>query len=80
MRNYSVTPTMFHVPHGNIQVATPDKELVKTFHRLLDAIPDDNFALAIDHTVAQILRVHTPPNGQFAPEIILPPEEPTHDQ
>lgn len=79
VRQYQVQSTMFISPHSHAQrpVYEPDKSLVNVLHKLLDTISNDNNALAIDHVVAQLLRVHTPPSGMFDPELIL--EEQHHD-
>lgn len=70
-RSYSTTSTMFISPYSHAeQVTAPDKALVDTLHKLLDFIKDDNLALSIDYCVAQLLRVSTPPNGMFMPELI----------
>lgn len=72
MRNYSVQSSMFisPYPHSQQKVVEPDKNLVQAFHKLLEAIPNDNHALMIDHVVAQLLRVHVRPDGMFEPELL----------
>ena len=71
-RNYGVQPTMFINPLSRAEAPTvaPDTKLVEQFHRLLDMIPSDNHALAIDHTVQQLLRIHVRPDGMFEPELL----------
>lgn len=57
MRQYSTHPKNFiGKPWQQEKLYTPDEQLVKTLHRLLDTIKDDNIALAIDMVVADLMR------------------------
>lgn len=74
-RKYMTSPTMLHDKYAD-KVVQPDLKAVETLHKLLDMIPQDNLALMIDLTVADLIRFHNPPNiAQAAlanPEVILP--------
>lgn len=75
-RQYSVQPTqMINSQPWGSSVVEPDKKLVETLHKLLDLIPNDDHALAIDHVVADLLRVNRRPDGMFEPELL--PKHPT---
>lgn len=57
MRQYSTHPKNFIGKSWQQEnLYTPDEQLVKTLHRLLDTIKDDNIALAIDMVVADLMR------------------------
>jgi len=74
-RQYSVQPTMFVNPHSHAQtpVHTPDAKLVEALHlKYLDMIPGESLALAINHIVGMLLRVHVRPDGMFEPELLYP--------
>ena len=58
------------------KVVQPDLKLVDSLHQMLDMITNDNLALAIDHTVAELIRCDNPPirhQDAFMPEVL-----PTH--
>lgn len=61
-RIYHTQPTMFvsQFPTYDEGVVQPDANLVEQLHNLLDMIEADEHALAIDHTVQQLLRFHQP--------------------
>ena len=73
-RKYVTSPTMLHDKLSD-KVVQPDLRLVKTLHRMLDLIPDDNIAIAIDVVVAELIRFHNPHDIRMSssinPEIIL---------
>lgn len=74
MRNYQTKATMLIDPlarYTGISVISPDERLVEQLHKLLDMIPDENHALMIDHTVAEIIRFRNP-NRQRLPELEQP--------
>lgn len=61
-RIYHTKATMFipRYPTYDEGIVEPDAKLVAQLHQLLDMIESDNHALAIDHTVEQLLRFHQP--------------------
>jgi len=69
MREYSTSSAMLHDKYAD-KVVQPDLKLVETLHQLLDMVQQDNIALAIDYTVAELIRCNYPPTGQFMPQIM----------
>ena len=74
-RNYVTSPTMLHDRFSD-KVIQPDLPAVHQLHTLLNMIPQDNLARAIDMIVAELIRFHNPHNvAQMSlayPEIIPP--------
>ena len=72
-RNYSTRSTMF-IDRFTTKVVQPDRNLVESLHALLDMIPDDSHALAIDHCVTQILQFRDPniPGRSLPAEVLYP--------
>lgn len=73
MRNYITSPTMF-ADRFTERVVQPDESLVNQLHKLLDMIPNDNHALAIDHIVSELIRFHDP-NRQHYADLLSPNTE-----
>ncbi len=78
MSKYRTSATMYMDKYTE-QVVQPDENLIKQLHAYLDmvSITNEQLALAIDMTVAELLRFHDP-NRQ---SILTPPEliEPRKD-
>ena len=58
-RQYQTSATMF-IDRFTEKVVQPDAQLINQLHKLLDMLPDENHALMIDYTVADLLRFHNP--------------------
>lgn len=68
-RDYRVQHRMFTSPIDD-SVYTPDAELVRTFHRLLDML-SENHAMMIDFCVAEMMRLDF---GKNPPELLAKPK------
>ena len=76
MRKYITKPT-FYDDRFTEKIIQPDKNLIATFHALLDTIPNDKVALTIDLCVSELLRFHDPnrPMPLTAKELISKQKE-----
>jgi len=76
MRKYITKPT-FYDERFTEKTIQPDKNLIATFHALLNTIPNDKVALSIDFCVSELLRFHDPnrPMPFTAKEITAKQEE-----
>lgn len=72
-RKYLVQATMLHDKYSD-KVVQPTLNHVEQLHKLLDMIPNDTHALAIDMIIADLIRFAHPPQNTFMPEI-LPPKQ-----
>lgn len=70
-RQYRTHSKMLHDKFSD-KVYQPDLKMVHHLHRLLDMVENERLALAIDHTVAELIHFHNPRHGMFEQEIIEP--------